>query len=257
MRSMRALLSTIWRRPFPFEKRLLRLLASRYSFRLPTADAPAFASGEDARAPTGILNRSGMIQLAFEFLRGNLLQGDYFEFGCWGGRTFRMAFDHHGVHFENLMHFWLFDSFSGLPQLTEIDRHPTWKAGDYCTPLEDFLKIADSAGIPRERYTVCEGYYQETLTPELSARLAAQTRAGLVYIDCDLYESTRLVLNFIRPLLQSGTVVCFDDYYCFSGQADRGEQLALKQFLQKNQDVGMLDYVNYSWGGKSFIVQLR
>jgi len=256
MDRLRSLFSALWRSPFSFERALLRRIAVRYALRWPSYDAPAYAAGEDVRAPAGILNRSGMIRLAFEFLNGNVMRGDYFEFGCWGGRTFRLAYEHHQAHFRDRMHFWLFDSFRGLPELDPIDEHPKWKAGDFCTALDDFIRIAEEAGIPSCLYSVIAGYYEQTLTAELAADLASKTKAGLVYVDCDLYESTRKVLEFMYPLLQPGTVICFDDFYCFNGSPERGEQLAVREFLKAHRDVQLVDYANFGWHGKSFLVHL-
>ncbi len=253
---LRSFLSALWRSPFSFERALLRRIAVRYALRWPSYDAPAYAAGEDVRAPAGLLNRSGMIRLAFEFMNGNVMTGDYFEFGCWGGRTFRLAYEHHKVHFNGRMHFWLFDSFKGLPELNPVDEHPKWKAGDYCTALDDFIRIVADAGIPASSYTVIEGYYEQTLTAELSANITSKTKAGLVYIDCDLYESTRKALEFMYPMLQPGTIICFDDFYCFNGSPVRGEQLAIKEFLKEHGDVEFVEYVNFGWHGKSFIAHL-
>ncbi len=256
MKFLKSLIASVWRRPFAVERDILRRLAARYGLRPPSYDAPSFAAGEDVRAPAGILNRSGMIRLAYEFLNGNVMSGDYFEFGCWGGRTFRLAYEHHKVHFNGRMHFWLFDSFKGLPELNPVDEHPKWKAGDLCTTLDEFVRIAEEAGSSPSSYSVIAGYYEQTLTVELAADLASKTKAGLVYVDCDLYESTRKVLEFMYPMLQPGTVICFDDFYCFNGSPERGEQLAVREFLKAHRNVRLVDYVNFGWHGKSFLVHL-
>ena len=165
-----------------------------------------------------------------------------------------MAYAQQQVHFRGRMHSWLFDSFRGLPELAPIDEHPMWKAGALCTPRDEFIRIAEGAGIPPHAYTLIEGYYGQTLTAALSLDLSSKTKAALVYVDCDLYESTQKVLEFVYPLLQPGTIICFDDYYCFNGSPERGEQLAIREFLTAHGDIQLVDYVNFGWHGKSFIV---
>lgn len=259
---MSGLRAALWRvmtrSPSNVEQRLRRALAARHSARTPFCDSPPYASSEDSEVPYGLLNRSGMIALAFRFLYGNLLSGSYLEFGCATGRTFRLAWQHHQRHFAGRMHFWLFDSFQGLPALGALDAHPKWRAGDLRMSVEELRQVADEAGIPRSAYMIVPGYYSDVLTDELARDLATRgVRAGVVYVDCDLYESTRCVLRFVRPLLQPGTVVCFDDFYCFNGDPDRGEQLAMREFLAQYPEVGLVEYVNFGWHGKSFIVHLR
>ncbi|HKW85763.1 MAG TPA: hypothetical protein VJM82_01690, partial [Nitrospiraceae bacterium] len=138
-----------------------------------------------------------------------------------------------------------------------IDQHPKWKQGDFCTSLEDWHRIATEAGIPQESYSLIVGFYDDTLTAERAASLALMTKAGVVFLDCDLYQSARKVLDFMRPLLQQGTVLCFDDFYCFNGRPDRGEQLAIKEFLQEHREITLVDYMNFGWHGKSFLVHLQ
>jgi hypothetical protein len=79
----------------------------------------------------------------------------------------------------------------------------------------------------------------------------------VAYIDCDLYESTRDVLNFLVHFLQDGTVVCFDDYWHYRGRADVGEQRALGEFLAQHPELRLRPYMAYSPLGMSFICELR
>jgi hypothetical protein len=65
------------------------------------------------------------------------------------------------------------------------------------------------------------------------------------------------VLEWIVPFLQSGTIVCFDDWFTFEGRPDRGEQLAAREFLEAHPDVAFVDYFQFGWHGKSFIAHVQ
>jgi hypothetical protein len=182
-----------------------------------------------------------------------MIQGDYLEFGCCGGTTFRLA--HKYAHFHELkMHLYGFDSFEGLPAPKGIDDHPQWKKGAMSFGIEKFEKILKPAGAKKSEYTLMPGYYSDSLSGLSLDKLNLKS-AALIYVDCDLYESTVPVLDFVLPLLQTGTVVAFDDFYCFNGDPGRGEQLALREFLQRNPEIEFVNYLNFAWSGKSFIVK--
>lgn len=57
---------------------------------------------------------------------------------------------------------------------------------------------------------------------------------GSFYNYSYLFESAKLVLNFIRPLLVDGTIIIFDDWYTFKGNPNLGEQHAFKEWLDNN-----------------------
>lgn len=199
------------------------------------------------------LHREEFFYKCTRFLFANEIQGDYLEFGCCGGMTFRLA--HKYAHFHKLkMHFYGFDSFEGLPAPEGIDDHPQWKMGAMSFSIESLKKILKSAGVKESEYTLTPGYYSDSL-PNLSFDKLNLKSAALIYVDCDLYESTVSVLNFILPLLQTGTVIALDDFYCFNGDPNRGEQLAWREFLQRNPEIESVNYLNFGWHGKSFIIK--
>jgi O-methyltransferase len=57
----------------------------------------------------------------------------------------------------------------------------------------------------------------------------------VIWVDCDLYESTVPVLDFITEYIQDGTVIIFDDWYSFRADPDRGEQKALAGGVRKTR----------------------
>jgi len=199
----------------------------------------------------------GMLAQAFEFAKTNGIAGDYFEFGLWRGKSFGWArlmarrYRVNGIKFRG------FDSFRGLPT-SEEKQYNIWSKGQYAIGRPEFEGLLRRKGFKAGEYILVEGMYSDSLTPKLSAELQALgVKAAIVYIDCDLYESTRDVLRFIRPFLQDGTVLCFDDYFAFRGRPDMGEQRALAEFQRANPEVRMTPYVVFGSLGMSFLCHLH
>jgi O-methyltransferase len=200
------------------------------------------------------MRERGMLAQAFEFTKMNGVSGDYFEFGLYDGRTFIYA--HQMKHRYRCadMILWGFDSFQGLPQIDDV-RDNTWSDGQYACSETDLRKILRSEGLRDQEYRLVPGYYEYSLNNELHDKLAGR-RAAIVYIDCDLYTSAKLVLDFLPRYLVDGTIVCFDDFYCYKGSPDQGEQRALSEFLAGNNHIRFLPWSDYSPVGKSFIVRV-
>ncbi len=200
------------------------------------------------------MSERGMLSHAFEFSRINGVEGDYFEFGLWRGKTFCYAHLMKQRYRMPKMRFWGFDSFQGLPEF-ERQKDEIWKAGQFACTQDEFRRVLRRNGFSDSEYELVQGFYSESLNSGLRDRMAG-VKAAIVYIDCDLYESTRDVLSFLPPFLQNGTVVCFDDYYNYKGNPGQGEQLAMSGFLASRPDISLLPYLDYAPLGKSFIVRL-
>ena len=166
--------------------------------------------------------------------------GYYFEFGCNEANTMRKAWD----HFQYLFDFTYvgFDSFEGLPEITKIDQQAIWEKGKLAFPEERFIKLVLSRGMPADKLLTVKGFFDASLTTQLKKSLLP-TKAAVIYIDCDLYASTVPVLEWIVDFLQVGTVVVFDDWYCFHGNPQRGEQLAWREFRQRHPELRFADFV--------------
>lgn len=54
-----------------------------------------------------------------------------------------------------------------------------------------------------------QGFFKDSLKKELQGTIS---KAALIHIDCDLYESASTTLLFCEPLIQSGTFIIFDEY---------------------------------------------
>ena len=175
----------------------------------------------------------------------------YFEFGCHSGRTFSSVIN--AANYLGLpnVEYYAFDSFQGLPE-TNKDMDGYFEAGTFATSLSRFKKIIKkNTGIKINDNQCVPGFYEESLTEELQKKLP---KVGLVHIDVDLYSSTVVVLNFLKPLLSIGTLIVFDDWYCYPPGEEKGERLAFDEF--RNSQVGFKfeEWKAYSTFGKSFFV---
>ena len=201
------------------------------------------------------LGRLQFFHNAFKALSFNGIDGDYAEFGCCGGNTFAHAYRESRYH-GHAAKLWAFDSFQGLPPATDDkDLHPEWVEGTMAISIDKFHEKCAANKIPHTDYTAVPGFYEQTLRdPDLDGRLK---NIALAYIDCDLYSSTRTVLEFLMPRLKHGMIIAFDDYFCWSATQVSGERRAMLEFFHRNAEWELLPYMPYSWGGQSFVVESR
>jgi O-methyltransferase len=204
------------------------------------------------------LSRIVLLDIVMGFIDDCKVEGCYLEFGCAGGGSLVDAFNAAGRHRRlNSMPFFVFDSFEGLPEPTGLDADEShrYNKGDFACNLDRYRKNVRSRGVDLARVTCIPGWYSETLNDELKQTLPIK-KAAVVWIDCDLYESTVPVLEFITHFIQDGTVVIFDDWFSFKGRLDRGEARAFKEWLAKNRSIHATQYHAVGRTMMSFIMQV-
>lgn len=199
------------------------------------------------------LGRQQFFSDAFKALRFNGISGDYVEFGSGWGRTLALAYKSTARE-GTPVSLWTFDSFQGLPAPEgDEDEHPRWREGQFKTTLDEFHASCEAQGVPRGAYTVVPGFFADTL-PRLSA--ADQPRdIALAYVDCDLYTSTKTVLDFLAPRLKHGMILAFDDYYNWSPNQLAGERRAFEEFFGDRPRWAFHPYLKIGWHGLSFVVE--
>jgi len=133
-----------------------------------------------------------------------------------------------------------FDSWMGLPKETTgvwaPERH---KEGAFSSPKANVLARMDEIGaVIGEQFKLVDGFFEKSLTSNLQ-----QLIKDLIFvnIDVDIHSSTMEVLRFIRPLLQVGTVIYFDDWLdpidVGKGAPKWGEHLAWEEWSKQNPAV--------------------
>ena len=174
------------------------------------------------------LKRLKTFEVCFDKLAASGDVGDYLEFGVARGASMISSHRFANRHRLDEMRFFAFDSFAGLPSDEE-----QFTQGDMAYSQKDFLHFCRKAGVGLQRVTPVPGFFDATLTNEMLTKLDIMPGRHLVHVDCDLYESTVLVLRFVEPILEAGSIIVFDDWHSFDykdNPEDWGEQRAFREW---------------------------
>lgn len=197
---------------------------------------------------------------AWHYLARAGVRGDYLEFGVYRGTSFRLALRCAGKFFRRGdaqgPRFFAFDSFAGLPEPDPArDAAGVFLQGEYAAGALAFRRAVGRAARGRQ-VVIVPGFYEQSLTAEIRAHHHLE-RAAFVAIDCDLYPSTRTALDFCTPLLQTGSVVYFDDWFFSGGDMTLGEPGACADWLAEHPGLTLIDFGNVGVMGKMFLVNRR
>jgi hypothetical protein len=208
------------------------------------------------------LSKSMGLLAGFHLLSRIEVEGDYLEFGVFRGETFRNAIRAAQQGFRATKErrfrgrFIAFDSFRGLPQVASMrDGMNPYAQGEFSSSRADFERNLGSM-LGRFPIEIVAGWFDETLTAATAERLRLR-QAAFVNIDCDLYESTVPVLSFVTPLLQTGTILYFDDWFSYRGSMNHGEPRAAREWLERHPEIRLIDYRQVGITGKMFVVNVQ
>jgi hypothetical protein len=151
--------------------------------------------------------------------------GGFVECGVWkGGSSAIMALAIKNSGQKRHLH--LFDSFEGLPEPTEIDgeKAVTYSGGrkdgnlatiSECRAELDEVRhlILDEIKVPEALAHFHVGWFQNTVP--IDARQLGPI--ALLRLDGDWYDSTKICLQHLYPLLSPSGIIIIDDYWTWDG----------------------------------------
>ena len=145
------------------------------------------------------------------------VDGLWLEFGTGSGATAKVMCRsrQHGQVFS-------FDWFEGLPD----DWLPAYGINRGYFAQSPPTDLPDNA-------TIVVGRFEDTLEPFLAER--PHLPVDLLHIDCDLYQSTRYVLQRLTPRLGPGTVMVFDELFYYPTR-EQHEAKALYEWLVETKN---------------------
>lgn len=155
-------------------------------------------------------------QLAADVLHRGV-PGDLVECGVFAGaQAAAMAL---AVRGRRTLH--LFDSFEGIPEagpkddrtITDLVGEGTGRlisTGQSVCSVEAVRQHFAEWAIPTDTVELYPGWFQDTVPA--AARFLAPRGLALLRLDGDLYESTRVCLLHLAPLVHPGGIIIIDDF---------------------------------------------
>ena len=147
------------------------------------------------------------------------LEGLYLEFGVYYGSSIRIIANKSG----KLVHG--FDSFEGIPESWEVGRSSDFEteaAGSYSANGE----LPDTPS----NVQLHPGFFKKSLPRFVASHPGP---VAFMNIDCDLYSSTITIFNNFEKQITSGTILLFDEYFCYSTWQDN-EYKAFQEFIARS-----------------------
>jgi O-methyltransferase len=188
---------------------------------------------------------------AVEYVVKNDIPGEIVECGVWKGGSM-MAVAHTLAKLGNVeKHLFLFDTFDGMSEPTELDRN--WRGESAAelmaneeetrsqsqvwgvAPLAEVLNNMHSTPYPADRIHLIPGKVEETLPDQGPGRIS------ILRLDTDWYESTKHELIHLFPRLSDGGVLIIDDYGHWEGA-----RRAVDEYIEENQPRLLLCRINHS-----------
>ncbi len=182
--------------------------------------------------------------------------GDYLEFGvCYGTSIACMyrALKALGLERTRLIGF---DSFEGLPDIARTDSGGVWCPGQFKSEIEFTKQFLAWQGVNPDRTILIKGLFSDTLNDALVQKHKI-TKASVIMVDCDLYQSAKEALDFCAPLIQDAAIILFDDWHSGGGLAQRnlGEKRAFDEFVSKNPQFTSEQLSSYHPNAEVFLVK--
>jgi hypothetical protein len=196
------------------------------------------------------IERMYSLYQSMNYIFKNNIDGDFVECGVWkGGSAMLIAImlKQNGMINRKL---YLYDTFEGMSEPTESDKTLTGKnASDllqeqnkeeassiWCySSLEEVKLNLISTGFSSENIFFIKGKVEDTLRENLPGKLS------LLRLDTDWYESTKMELEFLFPLLVEKGILIIDDFGHWEGA-----KRAVVEYFEKNKLNPFLSRIDFT-----------
>ena len=176
---------------------------------------------------TSDLRRSALLK-SFHYIKNNKIKGDFVECGVWEGGNI-MTLQHLNNIYKTNKKIYAYDTFLGMSEPTKFDiktkdgtiasdkfekfkdegQFSDW---DKCT-IEKVTENFKKHNLDMSNLKLIKGKVENTLLDKNNL----PEKISLLRLDTDFYESTKLELETLYPLLSKEGVLIIDDYGAWQG----------------------------------------
>lgn len=170
------------------------------------------------------------------------IEGDFVECGVLRGGHMLLSKAYERARSMQKRNYWLFDTFDGMPppgkhdfkysgehaSVSREQKGPNWCRATLETVQHNFV----SRGLLDDRVTFVKGMVEKTLRDTSNI----PDRISFLRLDTDFYESTKIEMEVLYPLLVPGGVLVIDDYGFW-----RGSKRAVDEYFGSEPKFQVID----------------
>jgi predicted O-methyltransferase YrrM len=199
------------------------------------------------------IERMYSLYQSMNYILKNNIEGNFVECGVWkGGSSMLIALMLQKQQMNNRK-LYLYDTFEGMSEPSEFDKTFSGQSAEvlltkekkeiqssvWCYSSLDEVKLnLYSTGFAKENIIFIKGKVEDTIKDNLPGNLS------LLRLDTDWYESTKIELELLYPLLQNNGVLIIDDFGHWDGAkravVEYFEKIKLNPFLFRIDFTGRL-----------------
>mgnify|MGYP001254643097 FL=1 len=163
------------------------------------------------------------------------LEGDYIEFGIFKGKSLYHSFKtFKRLYKDDNKSFYGLDSFEGFP----VENHNFYKNENF----KSSYKKVSSTFKKYKNIHIESGFFSESLKKE---KLIKVKKICFAFVDCDIYESSLEVFEYLKPRMVPGGFIMIDDFLSID---KNGKTIMNALFLNYELNKNIFFYSQYSNG---------
>jgi hypothetical protein len=207
-----------------------------------------------------LLSYVNLLRFIKDFARAHEISNySYFEFGVLNGES---VIESIRQLRGGLSKVFVFDTFAGIPKLEDSDLDPkelapAFTEGNFKGLSLNAVKeiILRSTDFDANNLFLVEGDFRKSLK---EYKVDTKTNFPLVFhVDCDIYSSSKVVLEWVAQNAGDGSWLLCDDYWTYRGHPNMGQRRAVSEVFTNHPRVHLSRYSNYKGFSSAFIINLK